>query len=59
MVYSERVKYWLSVGAQMSDRCAWLFGQVGIIPRMPNKVSVQNALPKEIRKMNKAAAAKK
>jgi small subunit ribosomal protein S16 len=26
---SERVAYWLSVGAQPSDRVAWIFGIVG------------------------------
>lgn len=26
----ERIRYWISVGAQPSDRVAWLLGQVGI-----------------------------
>ena len=32
---SERVRYWVSVGAQPSDRVAWLFGRIGILPPPP------------------------
>ncbi|CAM9799141.1 unnamed protein product, partial [Ascophyllum nodosum] len=28
----DRVRYWVSVGAQPSDRVAWLLGQFGILP---------------------------
>ncbi|EEH53161.1 uncharacterized protein MICPUCDRAFT_8921, partial [Micromonas pusilla CCMP1545] len=31
----ERIKYWLSVGAQPSDTVARLLGQAGIIPPRP------------------------
>lgn len=34
---SDRVKYWVSVGAQPSDRVAWLFGKIGILPPPPPK----------------------
>uniref|UniRef100_A0A7S0PPZ8 Ribosomal protein S16 n=1 Tax=Micromonas pusilla TaxID=38833 RepID=A0A7S0PPZ8_MICPS len=33
----DRVKYWLSVGAQPSDTVARLLGQAGIIPPPPRK----------------------
>ena len=32
VVNSERTKYWLAVGAQPSDRVAWLLGKVGVLP---------------------------
>lgn len=32
---SERVKYWMSVGAQPSYRVAWLFGKAGLLPPPP------------------------
>jgi hypothetical protein len=32
---SDRVKYWVSVGAQPSSRVAWLFGKIGILPPPP------------------------
>lgn len=34
---SDRVKYWVAVGAQPSDRVAWLFGKIGILPPPPPK----------------------
>mmetsp|Transcript_8133 Transcript_8133/g.23340 ORF Transcript_8133/g.23340 Transcript_8133/m.23340 type:complete len:112 (-) Transcript_8133:295-630(-) len=33
----ERVKYWLSVGAQPSEPVGRLLGQVGIIPKPPDR----------------------
>ena len=57
-VHSERVKYWLSVGAQMSERCQWLFGVVGILPPLPNRTSPIKGLPRAVRKEMKAEAAK-
>ena len=53
MVHSERVKYWLSVGAQMSDRVSWLFGQVGIVPQPPDRFSPKKMLPREMLKKAK------
>ena len=47
---SDRVHYWLSVGAQPSDRVAWLFGQIGLLPAAPVRNSTKHALPKELTK---------
>jgi small subunit ribosomal protein S16 len=33
----ERIKYWLSVGAQPSETVARLLGQAGVIPAMPRR----------------------
>ncbi|KCV72520.1 30S ribosomal protein S16, variant [Fonticula alba] len=42
MLKEERIRYWLAVGAQPSDRAAWLLGKAGILPpwrpRMPAPV---------------------
>eukprot|EP00271_Cylindrocystis_brebissonii_P009059 TRINITY_DN23663_c0_g1_i1.p1 TRINITY_DN23663_c0_g1~~TRINITY_DN23663_c0_g1_i1.p1 ORF type:complete len:121 (+),score=14.01 TRINITY_DN23663_c0_g1_i1:460-822(+) len=35
-IHSERVKYWLSVGAQPSDVVRRLLGIVGILPKPPH-----------------------
>ena len=35
----DRVKYWLSVGAQPSDRVAWLLGKFRILPEAPQRYS--------------------
>ena len=45
----ERVKYWLSNGAQPSERVAWLFGKVGLLPPSVPRSSVKTAIPKEFR----------
>jgi small subunit ribosomal protein S16 len=50
---TERVKYWLSVGAQPSDRVAWLFAQVGILPDAPITKSKSLSLPKAVIKAKK------
>ena len=34
-LHIDRIKYWLSVGAQPSDTVARLLGQAGVIPRPP------------------------
>lgn len=44
-----RARYWLTVGAQPSERVAWLFGKVGLLPPSVPRVSVQSAIPKEFR----------
>jgi small subunit ribosomal protein S16 len=49
----ERVKYWLSVGAQPSDRVAWLFGQIGLLPSAPVRNQKQSLLPKAVIKAKK------
>jgi small subunit ribosomal protein S16 len=42
----ERIKYWLSVGAQPSKPVARLLGYCGLMPRYVNKSSVKRAVPK-------------
>jgi hypothetical protein len=34
---TERVRYWISVGAQPSSRVGWLFGKIGLLPPPPQK----------------------
>ncbi|KAK8820271.1 hypothetical protein WA577_006337, partial [Blastocystis sp. JDR] len=43
----DRVKYWLSVGAQPSQTVAVLLGRAGILPPPPLRPIVQSALPKK------------
>lgn len=45
----QRVKYWLGVGAQPSDRAAYLLSRAGLIPRPP--------MPPRFPKAQQAAAA--
>lgn len=52
---TDRLKYWLSVGAQPSDRVGWVLGKFGILPPAPRKYSPQMMIP---RKERKEAAAK-
>lgn len=47
---SERVRYWLSCGAQPSDRVGWLFGKIGLLPPPPVRMSTKTAVPKAIRR---------
>lgn len=42
----DRIKYWLSVGAQPSDTVARLLGQAGVIPRPPPRASQQTGRKK-------------
>jgi hypothetical protein len=39
----------MSVGAQPTDRVAYLCGKLGIIPLRPHRISVERAVPKELR----------
>jgi len=50
---SERIQYWLSVGAQPSDRVGWLFGKFGILPERVNRYSPQRMVPKAEREEEK------
>mmetsp|Transcript_8971 Transcript_8971/g.8010 ORF Transcript_8971/g.8010 Transcript_8971/m.8010 type:complete len:106 (+) Transcript_8971:21-338(+) len=50
---SERIKYWISVGAQPSDRVAWLLAKCDILPAVPTRNSVSYSLPKFIAKQKK------
>mmetsp|Transcript_2429 Transcript_2429/g.3105 ORF Transcript_2429/g.3105 Transcript_2429/m.3105 type:complete len:107 (-) Transcript_2429:985-1305(-) len=52
-VKSDRVKYWLSVGAQPSDRAAWLLGKAGILPMPPRKFNPKKMVPKKERESKK------
>ena len=46
---TDRLKYWLSVGAQPSDRVSWLLGKFGILPPAPQRHNHQKAVPKKER----------
>jgi small subunit ribosomal protein S16 len=46
---TDRLKYWLAVGAQPSDRVAWVLGKFGILPPPPRKFSPNNMVPKKDR----------
>jgi small subunit ribosomal protein S16 len=46
-VKTDRVQYWLSVGAQPSDRVAWILGKFGILPPLPHQYSPQKMNPKK------------
>ena len=37
---TERIKYWMSCGAQPSSKVAWLLGKAGILPEQPRPVPV-------------------
>eukprot|EP01084_Bolivina_argentea_P305672 528082_1 len=47
---SERVRYWLGVGAQPSKRTAWILGQFGILPPLPPRAPGVSHVPKKDRK---------
>ena len=47
---TDRLKYWLSVGAQPSDRVSWLLGKFGILPPAPQHFNPQRAVPRKERK---------
>uniref|UniRef100_A0A7S1H3T9 30S ribosomal protein S16, chloroplastic n=1 Tax=Thalassionema nitzschioides TaxID=33649 RepID=A0A7S1H3T9_9STRA len=46
---TDRLKYWLAVGAQPSDRVAWILGKFGILPPPPQRYSPQRMIPKKDR----------
>lgn len=43
----DRLKYWLSVGAQPSDRVAWVLGKFGILPPPPTRFNPQKLKTKK------------
>jgi small subunit ribosomal protein S16 len=47
---ADRVRYWLKNGAQPSDRVAFLFGKVGLLPPAPVRQSTKFIIPKSIQK---------
>eukprot|EP01039_Chlorochromonas_danica_P004664 gene4664-5110_t len=51
---TERIHYWLSCGAQPSERVGWIFGKLGLLPTAPVRQSVESAVPKVLRKVTKA-----
>lgn len=55
----DRIQYWMSVGAQPSDRVAYICGKLGVLPMPPHRNSVQSAIPKDLREKGKKDAAKK
>mmetsp|Transcript_1766 Transcript_1766/g.2389 ORF Transcript_1766/g.2389 Transcript_1766/m.2389 type:complete len:142 (-) Transcript_1766:187-612(-) len=44
---SQKVRYWLSVGAQPSRRVGWLLGNFGLLPVQPHRVFGPSAVPKK------------
>jgi len=42
----DRLEYWISVGAQPSDRVAWILGKFGVLPPPPRRFQPQKAVPK-------------
>mmetsp|Transcript_25067 Transcript_25067/g.29535 ORF Transcript_25067/g.29535 Transcript_25067/m.29535 type:complete len:105 (+) Transcript_25067:142-456(+) len=46
---ADRLRYWISVGAQPSDRVAWILGKFGILPPPPPRMSLQHKIPKKDR----------
>jgi small subunit ribosomal protein S16 len=53
--HGDRIKYWLTCGAQPSDRVAWLFGKIGLLPPLPPRVPKYPGVPRSIVKaMEKA-----
>lgn len=56
---SDRLKYWLSVGAQPSDRVAWLMSKYNLMPPAPLPPSTMQHLPRTERKEFKEALAAK
>mmetsp|Transcript_15905 Transcript_15905/g.17959 ORF Transcript_15905/g.17959 Transcript_15905/m.17959 type:complete len:104 (+) Transcript_15905:96-407(+) len=49
-VKSDRIKYWLGVGAQPSDRVAFILGKAGILPMPPRGFNPKKMVPKSERK---------
>ena len=47
---TDRLKYWLSVGAQPSDRVARILGKFGNLPPKPRQYNPQKSVPKADRK---------
>lgn len=46
---TDRLRYWLSVGAQPSDRVAWILGKFGVLPPPPPRYSPLKMIPKKDR----------
>lgn len=50
---TDRLKYWLSVGAQPSDRVAWILGKFGVLPPKPRGFNPTKMVPRKERKDDK------
>ncbi|KAG7399594.1 hypothetical protein PHYBOEH_008382 [Phytophthora boehmeriae] len=48
-VNSQRVRYWMSVGAQPSDRVAHLLGLANVLPMPPTRQYTKKNVPKKDR----------
>jgi small subunit ribosomal protein S16 len=67
-VKQERALYWLSVGAEPSDRVAWLFAKAGLLPEPPiptnktlaaqPKKKAQQRMAEQVKKKQAAEEAK-
>jgi len=51
----DRLKYWLSVGAQPSSRAAWILGKFGILPPAPRSYNPKKMIPKKMKEVKKKA----
>ncbi len=49
-INTDRIKYWLAVGAQPSERVSWLLSVFGLLPQPPKRQFVESAVPKDQRK---------
>ena len=47
---TDRIKYWVSVGGQPSDRVAWILGKFGILPPPPKRFNPMKMIPRKERK---------
>jgi small subunit ribosomal protein S16 len=55
----ERIKFWISKGAQVSDRVAIFLGKAGVAPAPERKNNVKKAVPKAKMTERKKARAEK
>nr|CCA14998.1 30S ribosomal protein S16 putative [Albugo laibachii Nc14]CCA25489.1 30S ribosomal protein S16 putative [Albugo laibachii Nc14] len=52
-VNRDRVHYWMSVGAQPSDRASYLFGLANVLPMPPTRQYTKKCIPKKDREAKK------
>eukprot|EP00123_Amoebidium_parasiticum_P019399 comp25018_c0_seq1/m.46940 comp25018_c0_seq1/g.46940 ORF comp25018_c0_seq1/g.46940 comp25018_c0_seq1/m.46940 type:complete len:123 (-) comp25018_c0_seq1:184-552(-) len=55
-IKAERVKYWMAVGAQPTDKVRFLLGQAGILPTDPNTRAV-NVMKDQVRQFEEKVKA--
>ncbi|CAJ1960642.1 unnamed protein product [Cylindrotheca closterium] len=46
-IKEDRLKYWLAVGAQPSNRVGWILGKFGILPPLPHHYNPQKMKAKK------------